>query len=108
MKKAKLMQSVLSSNLRLLVTLRESVRAGGTPEDNPLLKALVTQLNLCGMLLPNHLRISKSELDEIRRGAGIVMAEKPKELPKPPPTLPGAGGMMILGPQHIPGRFPRG
>lgn len=101
--KTKTLQSVISSNLRLLVLLRETLRAAGTPANNPLLVTVVAQANLCGTVLPNDLRISKTELDAIRKGAGIVMAEKkaPTQITLPP-TLPGSGGMVILRPDQLP------
>lgn len=103
MSKHKQSQSVLASNLRLLVLLRESLRAEGTPEDNALLKAVVTQANLCGIVLPNKLRVSKTELDVIRKGAGLIKAESKATESGGVTALPGAGQMIVLTPEQLAG-----
>jgi hypothetical protein len=78
----------LQGNLRLLVMIRESLKLQGVPDSNVLMQAVVTQANVCGLLLPNDMRMSKEELKLIREGL-----ENPS---KPPALLPKKPGEMVI------------
>lgn len=67
----------LSSNLRLLVLLRESLAAAGQTQ-SPLYAAVVAQANLTGNVLPNHERMTQAEVNAIRAQAGGAMGAEEK------------------------------
>lgn len=67
----------LSSNLRLLVLLRESLAASGETK-SPLYAAVVAQCQLTGNVLPNHERMTKAEVEAIRAQAGGAIGAQDK------------------------------
>jgi hypothetical protein len=95
---------VLSSNLRLLVLLRESLAASGA-DKSPLYVAVAAQAQLTGQVLPNSERMSKEETEAIRAQAGgaltapekveqAVVNQKLEGLAK----LPSGGEFQVLSP----------
>lgn len=67
----------LSSNLRLLVLLRESLAASGQTT-SPLYAAVAAQAQLTGNVLPNHERMTQAEVNAIRTQAGGAMGAEQK------------------------------
>lgn len=60
------METALASTMRLLVLVRESLRAADGGEETPIFKAVETHANLCGSLIPDKERMTKAELDKLR------------------------------------------
>lgn len=106
-KDAKLVK-VLSSNLRLLVLLRESLAANGQT-DTPLYAAIRDQAQVTGLVLPNDQRMTEQEVADIRAQAGGAMNAPEKvqqgeteiKLNQMARGLPGQGDVMVLNPTTL-------
>jgi hypothetical protein len=101
--KQKQVQTILKSTLRLLVMLRESLKAEGA-EDTPLFQSVKAHADMVGLALPNKDRMTKEEMDMIRKQAvAVVVVDKvanedntQKIITNGTTVLPGAGQMQIL------------
>jgi hypothetical protein len=105
--KIKQVQKVLQSNLKLLVLLRESLVAEGAT-NTPIYAAVAAQAQATGMMLPDAMRMTKEEINVIRRQA--VAANLNAGNPAPAdaaessikvPALPKSGQFQILDPSQI-------
>jgi len=114
-------RAALKAVLRLLVFLREAMKAEGA-KDTTLYKSVVDHANLVGQVLPNKDRVSGEELEKLltmmKQGGGIPEkdgAEWPDVIgatsPGPDPkavaqalrTLPKPGQMIVLTPEQLGG-----
>lgn len=80
--------------------IRESLAAAGA-SDSPLYAAVRDQANLCGQALPETMRMTKAEVEMIRKQASAVHAPAPEYAAAKSlaPVLPAVKGqMMVLNP----------
>lgn len=99
-KHKKQLEQALSQSMRLLVLIRESLKRepGGTK--SPLFEAVASHANLCGMLLPDSLRMSQAEIDRITAQLGLPPKE-PRDTAAIAREISNklrAGGMQVLVP----------
>lgn len=95
-------RQALKSTLRLLVMLREMLKAEGAI-DTDLYKSVVAHANMIGSVLPNKDRVGKDEIEKILEGIKTVndgTADKNRPLVSMPPA---PGQMVILRPDQMPG-----
>lgn len=88
-------RAALKTTLRLLVMIREMLKAEGAT-DTSLFVAVRDCANLCGTALPNKDLISAEELEKIRAALKVGESKSPQ-----PPELPVKGQMVILTPEQL-------
>lgn len=97
--RGKAQREALKSTLRLLVMLREMLKAEGAV-DTDLHKSVVAHANMVGMCLPNKDLVSKEELAKMREL--ITSGQKsPAAAPFESVTPPAPGQMVVLSPDQI-------
>lgn len=97
--KATIQRQALKSTLRLLVMLREMLRAEGAT-DTDLFKSVVNHANMIGMVLPNKDRVGKDEIEKILAGIKSVnegTSDKNSGEFRPPKP----GEMVVLKPEQL-------
>lgn len=76
-KHKKQLEAALAATLRLLVLIRESLSRQPGGEKTPLFTAVAAHANLCGVLLPDELRMSQAEIDRLRVQLDVPPAAHP-------------------------------
>lgn len=92
-------RQALKSTLRLLVMLREMLKAEGAI-DTDLYKSVVAHANMIGSVLPNKDRVGKDEIEKILEGIKVVNDGTAAPQPIQPPA---PGQMVILTPDQLRG-----
>lgn len=76
--------AALASCMKLLVVIRESLKANPGGSESPLYAAVNEHAQMCGKLLPNSMRIPLDELDKIKTNSALpVGEEEPSRIIKP-------------------------
>jgi hypothetical protein len=75
MTKKKELLMALQSSMKLLVVVHEALRANGAHK-SPLGSALRTHASLCGSLLPNSMRMTQVEAEQIRADSQLPPESK--------------------------------